>query len=96
MERSEITTAKEKVRAFLNRRDKRRERLHDDTLEKNVQKLRALEGICGSCKHIIINIHPRGRKDFIGVACRKGNSPVELYVNHPIGTTPNCSDREGV
>lgn len=66
----------------------------DDTREKNSARLKALDGLCGSCPFLKVDIqmHSNGNhiRKTVGLRCNKGYSPVDLYLNKNFRETPTC------
>lgn len=89
----QIEKGKEVIRSILRRHGgKKRHRVHLEAAEDNVHRLRALEGICGNCKNVKVEIVRRDGKDTTSVYCRAGHSPLELYYDTPLGEYPGCID----
>ncbi len=72
---------------------KRHKRYHEETMSDNAIRLRALDGICGQCPNLEINILnlPGGRKG-VSLHCQGGQSPVRLYRHTPQGIVPSCPE----
>ncbi|OGM06607.1 hypothetical protein A3E15_02100 [Candidatus Woesebacteria bacterium RIFCSPHIGHO2_12_FULL_42_9] len=95
MEREqEIVAAKNVLRSFLRRGGKHHMhgvRIHRQAAEDNLNRLRALEGLCGRCVNLELRISRLDGKDIVVVGCRNGFIPSELYFNTPMGKTAECS-----
>jgi len=93
MERErEVTQAKVVLRRFFGLRTKRHDRIHDQAAEDNADRLRALEGLCGQCKSLVINFGHRDGKDTVVLVCKKGYLPTALYANTLMGQEAFCND----
>ena len=91
MEREQrIATAKETVHRLLGRYSKPHSRIHDDAALDNVNKLRALEGLCGECDNLKLEFPRKDGKDRVFLDCSKGHSPLALYENTPLGEQASC------
>jgi len=88
----DIVGANSVLRKFRSRLGKRRQRIHIDTAMNNVNKQRALDGLCGDCKNLKILIWGKGQSEGIQLICKKGRSPVYLYSEVPLGEEANCPD----
>jgi len=89
---AQIESGIEAVKTLLRRHGKKGHRIHMEAAEDNMNRLRALEGICGKCKNINVEIIPRDGKKTATIRCKKGHSPLNLYYDTPLGETPNCQD----
>jgi len=91
MEREQrIADAKEVLHRLLGRYSKPHSRIHDDAALDNVNRLRALEGLCGECANLKIGFARRDGKDRVALGCSKGCSPSALYGNTPLGEQASC------
>jgi hypothetical protein len=62
------------------------------TAEENGQRIRALDGLCGDCAFLKVEIvEHKGRKR-VALECFRNNSPVGLYRRTPLGEVAECSD----
>ncbi len=55
-----------------------------------MQRLRALEGICGECSNVELQFDHNQGKDRVGIRCTVGYSPIVLYENTPLGGQASC------
>lgn len=85
-----IAAAKEVLHRFLGRYTHRHSRIHDETALENVNRLRALDGLCGECTSLKLQFDHNQGKDLVGVGCNKGYSPVVLYDNTLPGEQASC------
>ena len=85
-----IFVAKETVHRLLRCYSKPHSRIHDDAALDNVNRLRALEGLCGECANLKIGFARRDGKDRVALGCSKGFSPSALYGNTPPGEKASC------
>jgi hypothetical protein len=93
MEREQdIARARKVLNGFLYRPKRGKSRIHEEALEMANERLRALNGICGICENLILNIFYQDGKDVVATKCKANNSPVELYMNTPLGQVPVCPD----
>lgn len=69
---------------------KRRSRVHSDALEINSFHRRALEGLCGRCRHININFSHKDGNDTAALGCAMGYSPRGLYRETSLGEKAVC------
>jgi hypothetical protein len=93
MERErQITRAKQVLRNLMGDFIKPHPRMHTEAAEDNVNRLRALEGICGSCSNLdprFSHIHGRDR---VVLNCTKKHIPLALYRETPMGEEAVCRD----
>jgi len=88
----QVSRAKEVLRSLMGNYLKPHPRMHTEAAEDNVNRLRALEGICGSCTNLDL-IFPRiDGKERVVLNCKKGHIPVALYGNTPLGEKAVCKD----
>ncbi len=87
----DIRRAGKVLRGFRSRIGKRNSRIHRDTMWRNVQRQRALDGLCGDCNDLKIRIKGRGVAKGVELNCPE-NTPVELYTRVPLGQKADCSD----
>lgn len=83
-----IKSIKETQKSFKHQHN----RVHLDTSEDNMHRLRALEiGICRSCDNLKIEFNHQDGYNRVSLGCKKGLSPLELYRNTPMGQKAKCS-----
>lgn len=64
--------------------------LHE-TMGDTANRMRALEGICGSCTHLVLELNKDNpRKQTVKLRCLAGYSPLGLYINTDLGQKPVC------
>jgi len=85
-----IATAKEVLHRLQGRYSKPHSRIHDDAALDNVNRLRALEGLCGECDSLKLGLPHRDGKDRVVLGCSKGHSPLALYENTLFGEEAFC------
>mgnify|MGYP001206084617 CR=1 FL=1 len=78
------------LRKSGSRVGKRGSRIHDDAAEDNVHRLRAIDGICGRCVNLSIDVQP-GK---VLLRCQKGRSQLDLYRGTPLGEQAQCDNFE--
>ncbi|MFV1917458.1 MAG: hypothetical protein ACC618_03200 [Patescibacteria group bacterium] len=88
----DIHRANKVLRKFRSRIGSRRSRIHKDTMESNLQKQNALDGLCGDCKNLKIKIRGGGVARSVELYCTKKHIPVELYAGVPLGQKADCPD----
>lgn len=54
----------------------------------NMEKNRALKGLCGKCIYLKIDLRPDG---VVNLDCSNGYSPVGLFMKTPFGEEANCA-----
>ncbi|MFH1863575.1 MAG: hypothetical protein ABIJ85_01505 [bacterium] len=86
-----IAAAKEVLHRLQGRYSKPHSRIHDDAALDNVNRLRALEGLCGECDSLKLGFPHRDGKDRVALGCSKGYSPSALYENTPLGEQASCN-----
>lgn len=69
----------------------RHPRIHQATALDNVNRERALKGICGQCINLTIKVKRVDGKDKIALMCKQGRSPLSLYRDTALGETANCA-----
>ena len=84
-----VAAAKEVLRHLLGRMSHRHRRIHTDTALDNVNRLRALEGLCGACTHVQLTFKHKDGKDLADVGCIAEHNPIVLYEN-TFGETASC------
>lgn len=90
-----ITQAKEVIRHLLARTSRPHKRFHDSAASDNVNRLRALEGLCGHCVNLEIEFRHRDGKKVVILNCSKeGRFPSALYDGTPYGKEAHCDDFE--
>jgi hypothetical protein len=85
-----IGEAKYVIHDLLQTFGKRHTRIHKDAAGGNTQRLRALEGLCGQCQFVEVDIRRINGKMGVGIGCDKGLSPIKLYENTPLGEEASC------
>lgn len=65
-------------------------RTHSNAMQDNVDRRRALEGLCGRCPALIIDFNETDGKQSVSLRCLKGFKPLMLYYNTPIGKEAKC------
>lgn len=88
----EVQEGRKVLRELLERRSRRHPRFHTSAAEDAFARLRALDGICGSCQNVKISVYYKDGKRVVGVNCKAGHSPLKLYYNTPIGEEADCPD----
>jgi hypothetical protein len=88
----DINKAKKILRRWRGQIGKPGLRQHNETRQNNLRKADALDGVCGSCQHLVINFHGWGRSKSVQLCCAKGNSPEVLHMDADIGVWPHCED----
>ena len=88
----QISKAKKVLRNLMGNYIKPHPRMHTDAAEDNVNRLRALEGICGSCSNLGIRISRIDGRDRVVLNCSKGHNPAVLYWKTPPGEEAVCKD----
>ncbi len=86
----DIRRADKVLRGFRSRIGKRNSRIHKDTMSRNLQRQRALDGLCGDCDILKIGIKGRGVAERVELDCKE-NTPIELYAGVPLEQEPDCS-----
>ena len=97
MERDrQISKAKGVIRSLMGRYDKPHTRIHKQAAEDNVNRLRALEGICGRCTNLDLKFLHIDAKDRVVLKCTKGHIPSALYWKTPPGEEAVCKDLDKI
>lgn len=79
------------LRAHQARIGKPRNRIHYETMGDTANRMRALEGICGSCTRLVLELKKDNPgKQIVQLRCLAGYSPLELYINTDLGQKPVC------
>jgi len=87
----EVSIARSVIRRFASKAVKRHSRIHDDAMEDNANRRRALDGVCGHCKHLKIEtIRTFTGTQSVKLRCNASLSPLLLYENTDLGKTPIC------
>lgn len=73
---------------------RRNQRLHGNQQEKNVQQMRALEGLCGNCTNLKPLLSQASPNASVELRCSANLSPVNLYRNTPLGQEAICEKFE--
>ena len=60
--------------------------------EDNINRLRALEGLCGQCVNLRLRFGRVDGKNVVDVLCNKNHNPVNLYDNTLMGQEAICAD----
>ena len=93
MERDrQISKAKGVIRSLMGRYDKPHHRIHKQAADDNVNRLRALDGICGRCINLELTFSHIDGKDRVVVKCSKKHIPSALYWKTPPGEEAVCKD----
>ena len=80
----------------LRKIGKRNSRIHDNTVENSVQRLRAIEtGICRNCTHFMVEAFHRDSRERVRLRCSEGFSPLELYRKTDFGEEAKCPGFSG-
>ncbi len=87
-----IKRAKEVVRGLLGRYGKPHHRIHSEAALDNVNRLRALEGLCGNCQNLELKFGDKDGKEIVTLFCAKKHFPTALYENTPLGESAHCPD----
>lgn len=85
-----IAAAKETVHRLLRRYSKPHHRIHEVAALDNVNRLRALEGLCGECDNLELKFVRRDGKDRVVLGCSEGYYPSALYENTQLGEEASC------
>ena len=87
-----IFAAKETVHRLLRRYSRPHHRIHEVAALDNVNRLRALEGLCGDggCANLKLEFVHRDGKDRVVLGCSEGYYPSVLYENTPLGEEASC------
>jgi hypothetical protein len=97
MEREkQIIKAKQVLRDLSAGFVRRHKRMHDQAAEDNINRLRALEGICGNCQNLIIRFPQRDGRNRVTLECKKGHFPGHLYGETPMGKEAVCEDLDRI
>lgn len=88
--RQEINMAISALKQHQQDFGRRHSRIHVNTADDNFHRKRALDGICGSCNALIIEINSPGRYKEVKLRCREGAIPLDLYRKTELGQTPVC------
>lgn len=88
--KSEVKRAKEICRQIQLAASKRHVRIHIESTDDNANRLRALEGICGDCQHLLIEPNLTGTRKGVGLRCTEGISPLNLFRDTELGEIPQC------
>lgn len=88
----DVRRANKVLRDFRSRIGNRRSRIHKEAMWSNMQRQRALDGLCGDCKNLKIRIRGRGIARGVQLYCTKKHLPVELYAGVPLGRKADCPD----
>jgi len=86
-----IDRAKAVMRGLLGRYGKPHHRNHGGAALDNVNRLRALEGLCGHCANLELEFRRRDGKEVVVLDCEKEHSPVALY-DIQVGEKVSCED----
>lgn len=83
------------LRAHQARVGEPHNRIHKESMVDTVARMRALEGICGSCTNLVLE----KTRDYVGkpavqLRCLAKYSPLELYRNTKLGQEANCPGLE--
>lgn len=88
-----IIEAKRRIRKLANDiGSKRGARIHQIAWEDNENRRRSLEGLCGGCDNMRIELFSSNGRDRVKIVCTTGNNPAKLYYNTPLGTSAECGD----
>lgn len=71
-------------------------RMHRQALEDNLNRIRALDGICGRCKNLKLRFGRVDGKDVVAVLCRRQYMPMKIYENILMGQEASCYGFEKV
>lgn len=85
-----IVAAKEVVRQLFGRYGKPHHRIHENAAIDNVNRMRALEGLCGHCTNLELTFGLRDGKEIVVLSCSKGYFPIALYESTPYGEEASC------
>lgn len=88
----QITAAKQVLRRLQARYTHPNARMHSPAAEDNVNRLRALEGLCGNCANLELRFSRRDGRDIVVVGCSKGDFSAALYERTPLGEEASCAD----
>ncbi|MEK7112572.1 MAG: hypothetical protein AAB875_04540 [Patescibacteria group bacterium] len=85
-----IDQAKEVVRQLFGRYGRPHHRIHENAAMDNVNRMRALEGLCGHCINIELRFGRRDGKEVVTLGCTKGQFPSAVYDNILFGEEAFC------
>jgi len=90
---NEVGRATHILRKAASQLGRRHSRQHCDGIERDELRERALEGLCGQCDALQVEIHSERGPNHEGLSlrCTKGISPIDLYRRTPLGTDADCS-----
>lgn len=65
-------------------------RVHQEAMEDNTERIRALEKLCGDCSNLSIKKFIQDGKKCVGLHCKTKRSPLDLIRRTELGEKPNC------
>lgn len=89
--KQELQQATHVLRKDMGGVGKRHSRIHDDTAGDNVQRLRAIGGVCGSCENLKIEFTHQDGRERVALKCLEGFSPLGLHRETEFGEEATCS-----
>jgi hypothetical protein len=89
-----IQSAQEVIRKMQSAAGKKGSRVHQESLETNTLKARALNGLCGNCLNLTLCFYGKSDSPYssVSLGCIRRHSPVEMYRNTPLGQEATCDD----
>jgi len=86
----EVSAALSRLRALQSSASKRGAHTRDNARVMNVERIRALEGLCGNCVNLDLTYTKKDGKNVVQVGCKRGLNPQTLYMNTPLGQKAEC------
>ena len=87
-----ISQAKEVIRSLLARTSRPHKRFHDSAASDNVNRLRALDGICGRCINLELEFRRKDGKRVVVLDCTANHIPSAIYDKTDYGKEAHCDD----
>ena len=78
------------LKVTLGSLSQRGRRYHRSAAEDDLQRLRALEGLCGHCERVMVKVVKVDRRMRTAIDCQAGYSPLDLYYNTPMVEEADC------
>lgn len=77
---------------IIRKRQLSLKRYHKEARQANVARMRAIEGLCGQCENVTMReiITAGSRQKGVQLGCLARCSPLELYLQTPLGEIPSC------
>lgn len=83
-------------RQYASAFGRRGARTHKDTLFENMLRTRALEGICGDCPNLQIEIYKGHIYMEVTLRCLTGESILNMQRKTDLGQTPVCPSKPAI